>query len=603
MTFKRRRRVRRVAGLFGVLLVAIAALGGWLYYRALEIRSEMVAATALVPEFKNELLAGNEAGARASLIKLQGHVARARTAATDPVWKVAASVPAIGKNFAVVSELALSAEDAIKGAAQPLLSVYSSLDLKTLQPAQGKIDVKTLAASSPGIVSAASTIELTYSRLASIDDIGLLPDVAQSLAAAKNSLDDLRRTLSVAADTSRILPNMMGIEGPRNYLLLVQNNAEIRATGGLPGALAVLTFENGTATLDSQTSGASMGKFSPPVKVDPVQTSIYSSRLGTYISDVNLTPDFPTAAKSAKAMWESRHGTKLDGVIGLDPVVLSYILQASGPLELPNLNSELDQRMPHVLTADNVVKVLLSDVYYSTDSNELQDAYFAAVSKEVFGVVASGKINFDQLVAALATSADEHRLQIWSAHKEEQEVLMKSELGGGISGPAVGGAAFGVYFNDGTGAKMDYLVRRTVQLVGTCTGNDYAEYKVKVTLSNTAPPDAASILPLAVTGGGHFGIPPGSVQTNVAIYGPALSHLDSATQDQKKVAFASHLHSDRPVGILTTRLAPGHNAVIEMTFVKVVQHTVPTVAITPTAQAVKDVLLPVKMPKCDRVAK
>lgn len=588
----------RTAAIVGGVILVTAAVGGWLFHRAMEIRGELGTLTNVVPQLKDELLAHDEAAARATLVQIQAHIQKARSAATDPVWKAAGSVPGIGRNFSVVSELVLSADDVVEGAAQPLLPVYDTLDWKALKPVQGKFDLEALAESSPSIVAAANTVDLTYERLSAIEDAGLLPEVAQPLAAAKSSLSDIRRSLNIAADASALLPKMMGSDGTRHYLVLIQNNAEVRATGGLPGALAVLRLENGTVSLDDQSSGAALGKFSPAVDVDPAQTAMYTKRLGSYISDVNLTPDFPTAAKAAKEMWEIRHGTRLDGVIALDPVVLSHILKASGPIAIPSVSPELDQRLPHVLTDSNVVKALLSDVYFATESNELQDAYFASVSKEVFSLLASGKIPPDRFLGALATSVDEHRLLVWSSQKEEEDVLEKTSMGGAVSGLTAGGAAFGVYFNDGTGAKMDYYVRKTVRLESVCTDGDYAAYKVKIAMTNTAPLDATKALPVAVTGDGRFGTPRGSIQTNVTVYGPALSHLDTALQDNAKVSFGSHLHNDRPVGIVAARLAPGQTSEIEMTFVKVVQQAEPSVVVTPTVQDVKEVLLPTVKTSC-----
>ncbi|MGX9900045.1 DUF4012 domain-containing protein [Arthrobacter sp. SA17] len=271
---------------------------------------------------------------------------------------------------------------------------------------------------------------------------------------------------------------------------------------GLPGALAVLHVEDGQIRLESQSTGSAMGRFTPPVDVDPVQTQIYSKRLGTFISDVNLTPDFPTAAKAAKSMWEARRGTPVDGVIAVDPVVLSHILKASGPLTIPIPDSAIATGLPATLTEENVVKTLLSDVYIGFDSNELQDAYFASASKEVFSALASGKVPGDQLLGALTTSAAENRLHLWSSHNAEQDIIGNGSIGGSISGPAVGGNSFGVFFNDGTGAKMDYYVKRTVQLIEECKTDGYSEVIVRVTTSNTAPIDAATSLPSLVTGGG-----------------------------------------------------------------------------------------------------
>ena len=52
------------------------------------------------------------------------------------------------------------------------------------------------------------------------------------------------------------------------------------------------------------------------------------------MQDVNLTPDFPTAAATAQAMWERKTGQHVDGVLSLDPVALGYILDATGPVKI-----------------------------------------------------------------------------------------------------------------------------------------------------------------------------------------------------------------------------------------------------------------------------
>ena len=587
----RYRRLVRSAIVLGFVTILAGTAAAWLAYRATELRTEMTAVSQLVSEFKDQLLAKDNEAAQETLDQIQLHIDTARRAATDPLWKAAGALPFVGPNFSVTAELVLSADDVVDRAAQPMLGVFSSLDWQKMTPVNGKFDVSPLESSSPTIVAAANTVELTHARLSGIDDSGLFPEVSRPLAEATQSLDDLRQTLNTAADTSKILPAMMGAAGPRNYLVLIQNNAEIRAIGGLPGALAVLHVEDGEVRLEAQTTGSAMGRFTPPVDVDPVQTQIYSKRLGTFISDVNLTPDFPTAAKAAKSMWEARQGTPVDGVIAVDPVVLAHILKASGPLTIPISDPAMATGLPTTLTEENVVKTLLSDVYRDLDSNALQDAYFALASKEVFSALASGKVPGDQLLEALTTSAEENRLHVWASHNAEQEIIGKTVIGGSISGPAAGGNSFGVYFNDGTGAKMDYYVRRSVQLIQECKTDGYSEVTVRVNTSNTAPIDAATSLPELVTGGGRYGVPAGTVQTNIVVYGPAQSQIETAHDNGAKVPFGSHIHGGRPVGTVTTSLAPGQESTVDFTFGKIVQHTEPKVVITPTVQNVKDVIL------------
>jgi len=70
-----------------------------------------------------------------------------------------------------------------------------------------------------------------------------------------------------------------------------------------------------------------------------------------YPQDVNLSPDFPTAAALFAKMYTGRTGTAVDGVVAIDPVALSYLLEGTGPVDVGD---------GVVLTSDTVVPVLLS---------------------------------------------------------------------------------------------------------------------------------------------------------------------------------------------------------------------------------------------------
>nr|BFE44741.1 hypothetical protein GCM10017547_26340 [Pseudarthrobacter oxydans] len=417
---------------------------------------------------------------------------------------------------------------------------------------------------------------------------------------AAEELERATGTLNSAADAANVAPAMLGADGPKSYLLMIQNNAEARASGGIPGALAILTLNQGKLSLDAQSSAGDLGIMSPALPVDQEQQQIYTSRLGKYMQDVNLTPDFPTAATTAQAMWEAKTGHRVDGVISIDPVVLSYMIQATGPIAVKGPELALVQAtgLPTELTGTNVVPTLLSDVYAKIKQPKLQDAYFAGVAKEVFSALSTGKGEAKGLIAGLTRGTGEGRVLLWSAKASEQSVISKYPVSGSITGPSVAPAQFGVYFNDGTGAKMDYYVKRTVQLIKECPKDGYEGTTVRVTSTNTAPSDAATSLPPYVTGDGVFGVPPGSIQTNIVAYGPAQAHVETTRLDGQKTEFAPYFHGNRPVGVLAIRLAPGESRTVDFTFGKIVQHTEPNVVVTPTVQDVKDVTLPTETVAC-----
>ncbi|MEV7572207.1 DUF4012 domain-containing protein [Pseudarthrobacter sp. NPDC089323] len=581
-----------------VFFVLIAASAAWLQNRAGVIRDELAAATDLMSQLKDDVASKDALAASSATGELRAHTAAAREAANDPLWTLATAIPGIGANFGAISEVTRSAEDVAVLGISPLVDIFSTLKWEKLVPGSSGADLEAIQEAAPRIASAAHAVRESTNRLNAISVEGLLPQVSEPLIEAREELAATVGPLDAAASTTSLVPAMMGSDAPRNYLLMIQNNAEVRSSGGIPGALAVLTLEGGKMSLTAQSSAADVGSMSPTLAVDPEQKQIYTARLGKYMQDVNLTPDFPTAASTAQAMWERKTGQRVQGVLSIDPVVLSYLLSATGPISLNDSELAAGVGLPPELTSENVVSTLLSDAYVKIKRPEDQDKYFAGVAREIFASLSEGRGDALKLVDGIVKGVGEGRVLVWSDSSSEQAILAKYPIGGSITGPSVAPAQFGVYFNDGTGAKMDYYVKRTVQLLGTCSKDGYAQTVVRVISTNTAPPDAATTLPAYVTGGGVFGVPPGTVQTNLVAYGPAQAHVETADVDGQKTNFAPHKHGDRPVAVLAMRLAPGETKSVDFTFDKIVQHTEPNLVVTPTLQPVNEVILPSKTATC-----
>lgn len=582
-------------------LVFALAGGGVLASKASAINTELQQAARLLPELKTQVLKDDAASAKKTIDALKAHTTKARQMANDPMWTLAEALPWLGANFSAVSEVTTSADDVVQLAAEPMVGFLQTVDWKTLTPSSRGVDLTPLTAAVPKLVSAAHAVAQSSARLDAIDADTLLPQVAQPLGETRDRLRSFRSGLDSAADAASVAPSMMGAQEARRYLVLIQNNAEVRASGGIPGALAVLSLDNGKLTLGPQSSASDLGKFVPAVPVDPAQELIYTKRLGLYMQDVNLTPDFPTTASLAKSMWERKKGESVDGVISIDPVALSYLLNATGAVRLtdPQILELAAGGLPTQLTANNVVPTLLSDVYAKIPAPAMQDAYFAGVAQKVFEAFSSDEIDPQKLLDGLTRGVNEGRVLVWSGDKKEQAIISDYQVGGSISGPSVSPTQFGVYFNDGTGAKMDYYVRRRVKLIEECTSDEYAKVKVHITSTNTAPADASSALPEYVTGGGILGVRAGTVQTNITAYGPVQSNVETAVINGTKTPFSAQQHNGRPVGTVTVSLAPGQSATVEMTFDQIVQHAAPSLVVTPTVESVKDVVLAAQSAECD----
>ena len=391
------------------------------------------------------------------------------------------------------------------------------------------------------------------------------------LAAPVTEVRDLLTSGLTAADalrrTSQLLPLALGAEGPRNYLVMFQNNAEWRSLGGIVGAMAMIHTDGGRMDLTGQGSSSDFTRYADPVlPLSDEILGIFVDKPGVYIQNVTQIPDYTIDGPLAREMWLRETGVAVDGVFALDPVTLSYLLEATGPITLPTGEQ---------LTSENAVPLLLNEVYQRYPDPRDQDAFFAATAAVVFETIADGAAEPAGLIQALARAGSERRLFMWSADPAEQAILDGATIQGGLPVTDDTRTQFGVYLNDGTGSKMDYYTEATAS-VGWCAASTAftqnlrpGEYlrenplaTVSVTLHSTAPADAATSLPEYITGGGNFGVPAGITRTIAYLYLPTGSEVISSVAGDEGAAtvFGTGTHDGRDVLIWETNLNPGETA-------------------------------------------
>jgi hypothetical protein len=572
-----RRRTRRIVEVgIAVVVLAVVVATGWVGLRALMAKDALTAALPEARAVQSSLAAGDIAAASSAAAKLRDHTAAAASLSGDPIWRAAELVPWVGPNLTAV-RVSASATDLI--AAQvigPLVGVAEEVDPARLKPVNGAVDLAPLARSQPVVARAQAAFRDASASVAGIDDGATIGRVRAEVERLRSLLAEAAPSVDAIANSAELLPGMLGADGPRTYLLLVQNPAELRATGGLVGVLALVTADRGKISLAAQASGTSIQPSADPVAALPAATQgLYGPLLARFIQDVNLTPDFPLAASTASTMWKAKFGGTIDGVFTIDPVALSYLLTAIGPVNLPTGDT---------LTADNAVPLLLSESYSRWPDTSQQDAFFAAAAVAVFSQVAAGSADGTALIRSLVQAGEERRMLVWSAHPDEQRVLATTTLAGMLPTSTPSIAALGVYFNDATGAKMDYYLKTEVAAVtAVCRADGTPSSRIAVTLTNTAPADAGTALPAYVTGAGWSGVTPGSIRTRVAVYGAEGGLLAATTSAGADYATIAGTDAGRPVSVFTVDLAPGESRTVTVDLLNIKQKGPGmTVTATPT---------------------
>ncbi|WP_166789442.1 DUF4012 domain-containing protein [Cryobacterium sp. TMS1-20-1] len=554
------RRVRRFwLGVFIGVIVVLVGATVWVGFQSLMAKSELEQAVPLASVVQQAMVVGDIAAAQEAATELAENARAAAGHASDPVWRAFEFVPYLGPNLTAVRQLTQVVDDISEHAVMPLVSLAGSIDLASFSPANGAVDLAPLVQAQPIMIGVDVALTQATVDIAAIDTSNTLAQVRSAAQELSAVVDTTTTSVGGVNRAVQLLPAMLGAKGHRSYLLLFQNNAEVRATGGLPGAFAEISTEDGQIQITRQASAAGI-VFDEPVLDLPLETrGIYTDRVSTFMGDVTLTPQFATTGALTREMWKRTYGTEVDGVISLDPVALSYLLRATGPITLAT---------GEVLTSDNAVQLLLSDVYANYDDPADQDRLFASAAAAVFLALSGGQADPAALISALAQAGDERRILIWSAHEKDQELLAGTTLTGDLPVSDASAERIGVYFNDATGAKMNTFLDTRIDLGEvTCRNDGRPYYAVDVTLTNTAPLDANVSLPGSVTGPGTFGVVRGNIKTIILVYGPPDSQNLGVTRGGETVPYHPASDSGYPVSQLAVELAPGETSTTRFYFI------------------------------------
>lgn len=558
-------------------IMVLLAWSAWVVVRGLIARDQLTSAMPVARELSSVVLDGGADGdADALVAQLKDRAATAAEMTHDPIWRLTEYVPWIGPNLAAVRQVTEVAETLTAEGLDPLILAASRFDPDAFTIQGGAIDLAPIVSMQGDIGAANQAMTAADTQAESIRVDETIGPVRDAVGQVLELVGEITGSVDAIDRTSHLLPAMLGGDGPRNTLLLIQNNAELRSSGGVSGALALVSADGGAVRLAAQ---ASSSDFSPPLEapalpLDDPTSSLYGDITGEYIQDVNLPPWFDTTGALAKAMWEQRIGGSVDAVVAVDPVLLSYLLDATGPVQVGDVS----------LTSENAVAVLLSETYARYAEPAEQDAFFAAAAQAVFAAVTDGDVEPRALVEALVRGGDEGRIRIWNAREEDQRYVAGTTLSGILPADNGDGPRLGVYFNDGTGAKMDYYLDTEIQVsTGTCRADGRPSYRVTVTLANTAPGDAATSLPAYVTAEGAYGVPAGHIKTIVGVYGPVGADNQGVTDGDGQASGVASIDRGRPAVLIPTELAPGERTTLVYEFLGAARETGPvSVDQTPT---------------------
>lgn len=569
-----RRKNRLRYALLGVAGLVVLA-GAYLAVTAWTVRGALADARADASRVEPQLRDGDVAGAMTALDSFGRHAARAESRSSGPVWWAAGKLPVVGDDVRAVRTLAVAADAIARDGVRPVADLVERVESGELSPRGGRIPVDAIEDAQPDVRRAAATFDAQQRAVAGLDPDGLVGPVADARDEVADVLDRVAPVVGGVDRAVRLLPRFLGADGPRTYLLVLQNNAEVRSTGGFPGSTFLLRTEDGVVTLGDSYAGNKYPHLDQPVlPLRDDEQALFPPRVGTWFVDAPKIPDFPRTAQLLAAHAEERTGRPLDGVLATDPVTLSFLMAATGPLDIDGVR----------LDSGNVVEELLVGTYRRLEDPAAQDVFFEQTGSRVFEALTTTD-DVAGLARGIARSAQERRLLMWFPDPTDEDAIAGTAVAGGL--PVQGGRPeVGVYVNDATGttgSKLSYYLDAALQVRARCAPGGAAALSATATFRSTVPGDPAD-LPRYVTGGDPD-VPLGTEGLQLYLLGPTGGSLRSVTLDGQPLALTPTTYAGRPAVRVDLTLPAGGSRSLAWTMrAGTGQSGAPEVAMTPGAR-------------------
>lgn len=547
------RRTRRWAwrgvAIGAVLAFGATALAGLAVLRA---KAPLTGGLASADQATASVRRADGPGSQASFDAAGRSFAQARRA-VDAWWVLPArALPGVGPQLEAARSAAI-AGSRLAGAGAGL-SAQLNLDLRIQA---GQLPLERITALDAPLQRAQQALHDASARLEGARSPWLLGALDRRLASAVTKVRHAQEDSDRAVRTAHLVPALLGADGPRRYLVLIQTPSEARGSGGFAGDYAEITADQGRLTLirlghiaDLNIGGAPAAQ--RHIDAPPDWLARYSRFQPTSTwQSINLSPDFPATAQAAASLYPQSGGERVDGVIAIDPAGLAGLLDVAGPVAVTG--------WPVPLSGANTNQILLYDEYVRYPDPIRYD-FLGDAARAVFGHLTNSSLPTPAALATSLTPAVTGRhLQLYSARPDEQSILHGLGLDGAV--PAVRGDALGVVVQNATGNKIDWFLRQAVDYqVNLDPANGTLRAKANIELHNTAP--ARGLPPEIIGSALQPPLPLGTSRLYVSVYTPW--GLTGATLNGQPTGLQSEVELNRRVYSVYVDIPAGATATLAL---------------------------------------
>lgn len=587
-TPRRRSTRRKVAVGTGVVIVAAI---GWFGYSAWEVQHNLTDARDNAQAAKDSLLSGDPEAARSAATQAEDSASQGQENLHSLPWSAIAAIPGVGTPLESAQQMSDVVVGLTRDVLTPAVETGTALSPNELISDGARVNLQPLRDAAPALEQISTSAQALAAEAHQVSDAGYIGKVDDLRTQLQTQVDDVAKLLENTSTGAKILPAMLGVDGPRNYFLAFQTNAEARGTGGLVGGYGIIQANDGKINVDTLGKNTEV-EINNPIDLGPDYQATYGMyNTTTDIRNSNFSSHFPYAAQIWKSMWEQGSNERIDGAIATDPIALSYVLGAVGPITMPDGEE---------VNADNVVELTLSTSYtrfitdeanYQTDNEERKE-YLQTIAAKVVEKMTGNIENPQLLLDAVGKAVSERRIAVWSSNPDEQSIIADTPLGYTV--PEDPAPYAGVVINNNAGNKLDYYLGREIEYQAESCIGDTRKSTVTVRLSNNTPDGD---FPRIVAGTfKERPLPFGTNFSMVSLVATQGATLDRASIDGKPI-FAAIRGNELGHPVFTIPATMLRGQTVELTY-EMTEPTTSGEATVPTQPLVNSPKVTVDVPTC-----
>lgn len=378
------------------------------------------------------------------------------------------------------------------GVIRPAATVMERSPLSKLKTEKGDVDTKVIR----DYLSLVETVRPYLNRINEIFKTNkLLKDHPKQTVKITSKLDSAMSLMEKYDAYVPYIDVILGDGSDKTYLIVAQNSAEMRASGGLPASMGLVTIKDGILHIGDFEPVLSFVPFlNEDVKANKcssIEDKLFAKEwYGKKLTAATVNPHFPTAAKRIANGYKAKNKKNLDGIISMTPAIVGKLIKVTGPIKLSN-GVKLDEKYS--------VKYLQRDIYFQyytkktikdaklrRKADDKANGLFAEAAKKVIsGVMSDLNVkSILKLLDIIKEASDDRIFLMWMADAKNQEIVKKLGCSGSLNYDPQN-PELGVFFNIRDANRLGYYVDINITYGKATTNKDGSvTYPVTVKLKN-----------------------------------------------------------------------------------------------------------------------